>query len=312
MKDISIIVPFFNSAAYLRRCVSSLCHQTISKQLEIVFVDDCSSDNSEDVIKSTLSELNFTGDVVFERHASNQGSAIARRTGIEASNGTFILFCDSDDWIERDMCEKMLDKAERDNCDIVVCDYNKETQSTIVHVKNCFSENFLSELLKCSITGSLCNKLIKRSLFNENGFVYPTLAFSEDYVMTFQVSYYAKIIGYIPEPLYNYAYNSNSITQQNDLQRVTKRMDEDLENYMLLEHFMEKKGIIAQFPDEIIFHKLKMKNYIRGYFRLNRHFLKRWRNTFPELNYQILFCKLIGFRQVLSYYATYLGAYTGK
>lgn len=312
MKDISIIVPFYNSSQFLRKCVFSLCKQTISSQLELVFVDDCSTDDSENVIRETISLLQFTGECVFVKHDVNLGSAFARKTGIDTAQGDYILFCDSDDWMELDMCEKLLTKAEQDDCDIVVCDYNKVGISDVCPVRNCYSDNFFIELLKCSITGSLCNKLIKRSLFLEHSFIYPTLPFCEDYVITTQASYYADKIGYVPEALYNYAYNPDSITQKKDLEWVKKRLDEDYENFKLVEMFMEKEGILDTYWDEVVFHKLKMKNFIRSQIKIDRAFLSRWRNTFPELNHQLSRCKYVGFRLVISYYLTYIGLWNGR
>lgn len=311
MKEISIIVPFYNSEVYLARCVESLCRQTISKSIELVFVDDCSTDGSTEVINRTILSCSFDGDVVIKRHTKNSGSAIARKTGIDAASGRFILFCDSDDWMELDMCENLLTKAEQDGCEIVVCDYNKVFENKAMVIEG-FAENYFQELLKCTITGALWNKLIKRSLFTDHDFIYPTFSFCEDYVITIQASYFAKKIGYVHKALYNYAHNTASITQSKDKSRLIQRFDEDYANFILVETFIEKHGLLDLYKDEIIFHKLKMKNYIRSFIKCDRRFLVRWRNTFPELNRQVFHCKYIGVRLIISYYATLFGLWTGK
>lgn len=309
---VSIIIPIYGVEPYIERCARSLFQQTLD-DIEYIFVNDCTPDKSMEILNDVI--LDFPSrapHIKILKHEHNKGLPQARKTGLENATGRFVLHTDSDDWMDSDMCEKLLTKAEQDSCEIVVCDYKKVSSNQTVHVKECFSEDFFVELLKTTITGSLCNKLISRSLFTDNEILFPTHPFCEDYVLTIQTSYYANHIGYVPEALYNYVCNPNSITQAKDLSKIVKRLDDDFANYMLVEEFMERQKIVDRYRDEIIFHKLKMKNHIRNNIQYNPEFLKRWRNTFAELNYQIFTCKYIGIHLLLSYYATYLGVWTGR
>lgn len=308
MKDISIIVPFYNSEPHLERCVKSLCSQTISPQLELVFVDDGSTDESVEVIKRTLKQCAFCGDVVFAAHPINKGAAIARKTGINASNGEFILFCDSDDWQEPTICEELLNEARMDSSDMVVCNYisiHGEKKDIMTH---CYEVDLVRGLLLCRCTGSLCNKLFKKSLLEQQGFVFPLCSFCEDFAYSVQLAVAAKNIGYVPKPLYNYDHRSDSIVLSNNPERIKKRLFDNLQNYEVVENCLRAKGLYSRYSSELIFQKLTIKNSIRPYVD-NTVFYKIWKTIFPELNKEVYKSKDVSIRQIIVFLCTMMGLY---
>ena len=118
MVKVSVIVPVYNSYNYLDKCINSLMNQTLN-DIEIVCVDDGSTDDS-------LKKLNsFKDDRVKVIHKENGGQASARNVGILKATGDYILFIDSDDYVELDMCEKLYNYASQKKCDIVICDLYK-------------------------------------------------------------------------------------------------------------------------------------------------------------------------------------------
>ena len=120
MNDISIIVPIYNAEKYLNRCIDSLVNQT-KKELEIILINDGSTDSSEDIINS------YKDSRIKHFSNKNQGIGKTRNFGLKKATGKYIMFCDSDDYLEKDTCEEMFKKIEEDNLDLVICDFFIET-----------------------------------------------------------------------------------------------------------------------------------------------------------------------------------------
>ena len=116
MCKISIIVPVYNSEKYLRRCLDSLQNQSF-KDIEIIIVNDGSTDNSQQIIDEYCNDRRI---VCYNQ--KNSGQAAARNFGLHNANGDFILFVDSDDYVELDFCEKMYFTIIK-GYDIVLSDY---------------------------------------------------------------------------------------------------------------------------------------------------------------------------------------------
>lgn len=116
MAKISLIVPVYNTSKYLRKCLDSLITQTY-KDIEIIVINDGSIDNSEEIIKLYRDKrLKYIS-------KKNEGIGKTRNLGIENATGNYIAFVDSDDYLDKNFCKKMIKKADEDNCDIVICNY---------------------------------------------------------------------------------------------------------------------------------------------------------------------------------------------
>lgn len=115
MIKISIIVPIFNAEPYLRQCLDSIIGQTL-KEIEIILIDDGSTDNSNTICQKYLNDSRVS---LYRKE--NEGLAAARRDGMSHASGEYIGFVDSDDWIEPDMYEKMYSAAKVNNADVVFC-----------------------------------------------------------------------------------------------------------------------------------------------------------------------------------------------
>ena len=117
---ISVIVPVFNVETYVSRCISSILNQTY-KNLEILLIDDGSTDSSGKICDS-FAEKDTRLNVI---HCKNHGVAAARNRGIEISKGTYISFIDSDDFIELDFYEYLMNLVRTTNCDVAYCSYRR-------------------------------------------------------------------------------------------------------------------------------------------------------------------------------------------
>lgn len=300
MGRISVIIPLFNDADNIVRCLESVCAQTISGLLDILIVDDGSTDNSVPTARNVLESHSMLQQAHIISLEQNHGVANARKVGVQAAQSDFILFCDSDDWMEPTMCEKLLAKAENEMCDLVICDYNSIRGNSVEPVSGCYKENFLQQLILCTVTGALWNKLIKTDILRRPDFLFPVHDFSEDYAYSLQFAIYARNIGYVPEALYNYVHRSGSVVQSTSAERQKKRYDDDMQNFRLDLVILEKNGLLEKYREEIIAHKLKMKNTYRNDNTL-------WRSTFPELKREIFQSGCISFRSKLSFILNLLG-----
>ena len=112
---ISIIVPVYNAEKFLTKCLDSIINQTY-KNIEIICVDDDSSDKSSKILNE-FAEKDKRIKVI---HKANEGVSLARNVGLESAKGNYILFVDSDDWIEQSTCEVAINKIIEENADIIM------------------------------------------------------------------------------------------------------------------------------------------------------------------------------------------------
>ena len=118
---VSVIIPIYKVEKFIERCVRSLMEQTL-KEVEYIFVDDATPDKSIEVLERCLA-LYPNRKTEILHHSQNQGLPAARNTGLQVATGKYIFHCDSDDYVEHDMLEKLYLQAEQTNADIVWCDW---------------------------------------------------------------------------------------------------------------------------------------------------------------------------------------------
>lgn len=179
---ISVIVPVYNCAPYVERCIRSILAQTHTN-LEIICVNDGSTDNSGTILEKLACE-DARIQVI---HQANAGASAARNTGIDAATGELITFVDSDDATEPDMYEILLPYFADENVDIVHCGYkrmyldgsSKEVNGTGKQVRQARYEAAECLLSGKMFVGSLCNKLFRAHLLAGVRFD-TTLAINED------------------------------------------------------------------------------------------------------------------------------------
>jgi glycosyltransferase involved in cell wall biosynthesis len=179
--------------------------------------------------------------------AKNGGLPQARKTGLEQSTGDYIIFVDSDDWIEFDMIGKMYAKAVQDNLDICICDVyeSSENERHLTYNFNCDTKTeIIRQIFAYKFYNSVINKLIRRTVYNLVAF--PVCNQGEDRVITAQTLYYADSIGFIPDKLYHVFPNPFSLCRNPERSRI--RMIELDNNYSELILFLR-----ATFKDLSIF-----------------------------------------------------------
>lgn len=118
---VSIVIPIYKAEKYIVRCAYSVFQQTY-KNLDIIFVDDCTPDNSINVLKSVIARFpEREKQIRIIGHKTNRGSSAARNTGLDSAKGSAVTFIDADDWIEPFFIQSLVEKKEKTGADIVTC-----------------------------------------------------------------------------------------------------------------------------------------------------------------------------------------------
>ncbi|MDO5348237.1 MAG: glycosyltransferase family 2 protein, partial [Bacillota bacterium] len=166
MIKVSVIVPIYNVERYLDKCLHYLINQSL-EEIEIICVNDGSKDNSQKIVDQYVNQYpNKVKSLIKE----NGGLSDSRNYGLEYATGQFVMFIDSDDWIEEQMCETMYRTAISESADLVVCDIQNVYEDGHVAYVSCgdFKEGNIKTLpYLLTIDNSACNKLFKKTLFED-------------------------------------------------------------------------------------------------------------------------------------------------
>ncbi len=202
---ISVIVPIFNVEAYLPKCLDSLAAQTFT-DVEFILIDDGSTDRSGE-IADQYSDTRFR---VF--HTANRGLSAARNYGIERSHGEWLMFVDSDDWVEPTYCEIPYKAAVSNDADLVIFQAYGMKNGKVRNGKNAALTGIVNteDALKNCGT-AVWNKLYKRTLFDVIRF--PEDMIFEDIAVTHKIVLQARRIVILPDVLYYYVYRKGSLSQ---------------------------------------------------------------------------------------------------
>lgn len=206
---ISIIVPVYNAVHSLQRCVKTICAQTIN-EWELLLIDDGSTDGSSQL----CDQLAMTDPRIHTFHKVNGGVSSARNIGLQYAKGKYIMFCDSDDWVENDWCEKLyLAAAENPDC-LPICNYyrNSKNGEIINKVKECSELSKYIEkmdffcLNRYELLGIPWNKIFRRSILKEHNIRFcEELSLGEDLIFNLDYLHYQSGgIVFINSPLNHY------------------------------------------------------------------------------------------------------------
>ncbi len=216
---VSIIIPIYKVEKYLNKCINSIVNQTYSN-IEIILIDDGSPDRCPFI----CDEWGKKDSRIKVLHKKNGGLSDARNFGIEQCKGDYIVFIDSDDYIEKNMIETLYLAITEDKSDIAICDYqivekgknllHKFSNKRFIVKDNKF--DYLYNEYSC-VTVVAWNKIYKREIFEK--IRYPFGKIHEDEFIICDILQKANIISYVLEPLYYYVQRENSIMNKISLNR---------------------------------------------------------------------------------------------
>ncbi|MEG0560813.1 MAG: glycosyltransferase family 2 protein [Muribaculaceae bacterium] len=283
---ISVGIPIYNCGKYIEKCASSLLEQTYTN-IEYVFVDDCSTDDTLISLQATINKYPHRKEQIkIIKLTINGGLANARNAAIESMTGDYYTFCDGDDWIEHNAYASMISKAQKTNADIVCTPFfvNKKDKQSISHFPN---TNIceLNTIPLNAIHFSLCNKLIKSNLFTDNGIkVLENVNCWEDLSIVARLFTLSNNVVILDTPYYHYRKQGKTSLTTSCHKRILK---DHITCAILLDRWFRAQGsdIYDRYAPFILFLKFTAKiKMLRG----REKEIANWKATFPETNLHIM------------------------
>lgn len=230
---VTILSPCYNVEAYLPQCLDSILNQTYTN-LQVVCIDDGSKDNTWPI----LQEYAVKDSRLEVYHQENQGVATTRNNLLDKIQGDYVLFVDSDDWMELDMVKFLLSKAIDNKAEVVTCTdvINDSIPAFEYSEEICRQEQFLKDFLHhTKLRGQLWNKLVKASLLKRLMFD-TTVSYGEDALLCWQYLKQTNKLVFTDKQLYHYRMVDNSLSHQSfgpkklSAHRVWEIICEDVKN----------------------------------------------------------------------------------
>ena len=266
---ISVIVPIYNVEKYLKQCLDSVLNQSL-KEIEIILVDDGSTDKSKEIISDC--ENKFPN--VISIRLQNKGVSVARNIGLKKATGKYVLYLDSDDFLEDECLDILYKTAEREKSNIIIFAHKEIYDTGISHKvsvinievddKKVYSGIEVADMvLNCKFLGTAWNKLFNRECLIKNNFMFEPDRYVQDWYPIFIEISNADRISFINKPLYNYRIRENSIT--------TKKTIKSIEDYshaasQIIE-YSQKHKLDSQ--SILIFKAITFNTIINRYYNYN-------------------------------------------
>lgn len=276
--EVSIVVPVYNAEATLNKCLESIRQQDF-KNFEALLIDDGSTDGSGKICEGYVQR-----DERFKYfHKSNGGVSSARQLGLEQAQGKYLIFVDSDDWVEVAFLDKLHSQAEKTGADIVYCDFSEDFTECVKVIKQgaeIVPIDCMRRLLTGQLHGSLCNKLVKRKIYIDNDVSFPIGSnIYEDLYVCLLLFMHSKIISTVQECLYHYQIQEISLSRVRTEKQMITKIVEAKANVDLIDAALEKFGY-----KETLFHELNVrKAFILNYqYDLLRVVFNGFCTTYPE------------------------------
>ena len=235
MIKLSVIVPIYNTAPYLRKTLDSLANQTF-KDFEVLLINDGSTDQSKEIMEEYTRKYPF----MKAYHLENHGVSYARNFGISKAKGKYLTFLDSDDYIDLDLYEKMYEKT-KGNVDVVECDFIWEYEKK---VRYDHLDLTIHPLL--AMRAVVWNRFYKRELLTKNNLTFPLNVYYEDVEFCYKVFPFIKTFAYVKDSYVHYVQREGSITSQK-----TKKMKDIYQVLDQTIEFYQKNGFYDQYEKEL-------------------------------------------------------------
>lgn len=283
---VSVVVPVYGVERFVERCAESLLSQSL-QDVEYIFVDDCTPDDSISIVRGVIGRhSNRAADCRILRHDVNRGLPAARNTGMAEARGEYIYHCDSDDFMEPELLEKLYAGAIAAHADMVWSDWYLSFQGSERHMSQpeaSTGREALGLVLCGAMKYNVWNKLTRLSLFRENDITFPAgRSMGEDMTMI-RLMACAGNTAYVAVPLYHYVRtNAGAMTQIYS----DRHLAELKENVAETERF-----ILSHVSDKDIEHQLslfKLNVKLPFLFTGRTADIRRWRQWYPEANGSIM------------------------
>lgn len=240
MPKVSVIVPFYNVEGYIEKCLETLVNQTL-QDIEIILVNDGTKDRSVNIVKKF--QRNYPEKIVY-LEKENGGLSDARNYAIPYAKGEYIAFLDSDDYVEKDMYQKMYNLAVKEESDMVECDfcweYPDKTRKDVGEIYH-----GTKEMIE-KIRVVAWNKLIKKEILEDTKIQFPKGYRYEDVEFTYKLIPYIKKVSFLKEACIHYIQREGSIS--NSQNERTREIFDVLEHVL---QYYKKIGIYEKYKTEL-------------------------------------------------------------
>lgn len=256
MDNVSIIIPCFNTQSWVDRCIESVLKQNYEGNVQIVLVNDGSTDGTLDHLK--MWESRYEDKIILVNLEHNCGLGSARNVGLNYADGEWIMFLDADDWIEPDALNILIGTGEKNNCDFVTSLMERDFSESLTYFedrndgpgKMWVLDNFVDRRLFFHLkeaSYSACARVVKRDFLLDNRILFPEGITYEDTYWGALCNYYAKRVCIMDIKLYHYFYNPHSIVLRTE---SVHHMDCLTDVLMLRDEFV-RRGIYEEYKEEI-------------------------------------------------------------
>lgn len=256
MVKVSAIIPVYNAEKYIEQCIGSLLQQTLG-EIEIICVDDGSSDNSVEIINDFCKKDSRISLV----RQKNSYAGVARNTGLKYAKGKYVVFLDADDFFAPDMLLSMYEKAESDHAQICICsakNFNEKTgeytwpahylNTDFLPAETPFSAAEISRRIFNAVSPAPWTKLFRKDYIVDNGFQFQPLKKTNDLFFVYTALACAERITYINKPFVNYRIENSS-----SLQGTTAELSTDFYKALFaLKEELQKKKIFTAFEQSFV------------------------------------------------------------
>lgn len=292
---ISLIIPIYNAGEYLDHTINSVIKQSIGfENIELILVDDASSDNSRKIIENYVDK--YDNIIPFYSETSHGSSSFGRNVGLKKSTADFIMFMDHDDLIDENFCKKLYEAIIEEKADIVCCD--KVTMDSISEIKNSIpfsngirnKDNYIicGEDILLFKSATVWNKIYRKEIINKNNIRFPeNIKIGEDYL--FNINYYLKSnkLVYLKD-YYGYIWNvkSDSITHDVDKENILDILESDKHIFDALKE-NNKSEIASELFKENITFLLTQCSYLKVNNNEFKNILKEIYDFEKEINFKL-------------------------
>jgi len=297
MPKVSVIVPIYNASLTLERCAISLFEQTLD-DIEYIFIDDCSTDDSLIVLDEVLSRYPLRHpQTIIVKQTENTGVARVRQRGIEIARGEYLIHCDSDDWPDAQLYEVMYNLAMVEDSDLVISEYKLHVYEKVYYGGQCMpGVDLIKGLLNNRLSSGLWNKMVRKSVVKRTNFVFPAYNMCEDFLITTQYLIYSRRVSFASMACYHYVYNPSSMAHVMTKDSILARHTQIVRNISISIELVRSSFGKEKYRHDILRQQLFVKNVLKPLIA-DREIYELWKQTFKESNIKILFCRSIPFKE---------------
>lgn len=287
MPKVSVIVPIYKVEKFIEKCARSLFEQSL-EDMEYIFVDDCSPDKSMSIVKNIAEDYpNRKKQIKYCVHEKNKGLTSARNTGLSVAIGEYIAHCDSDDWVDLTMYEKLYNHAIKVNADVCLSNFQFAFKEKLEYYECTFIYADKTKTIN-SYIGTywtvLWNMIVKKTIYDNYQLTSPEhICYCEDFWLSVRIFYYANKIAKVDEALYYY----NKMNVSSIMHGLNKKTESD-ERVAYLETitFFKERNVYSNYKRAMCWRVLKATQDAAVYIDRYKEFI----SLYPESHKYIWSC----------------------